>query len=117
MAPCAITVDGPNCLYALVVGHRRPCPVDDEVSEDLRFDYSSRFVGDVIARELGCPLRYSYGCFEVSEQVTETSICGDSYLVGLKVVPEFARSHEDFIGYFSSSVMLHLELVRTSETK
>jgi hypothetical protein len=35
IAPCVVTMDSPKCLYVVIVGGRRPCPIDYEVDDDL----------------------------------------------------------------------------------
>jgi hypothetical protein len=87
MAPCDVIVDGPKCFCVALARGRRPCLVDYEVGEDLRFDCCSCFKCDVVAQEFGYPLSYFGRCFGISEQIIEASICRDSYFVCLEVVP------------------------------
>jgi hypothetical protein len=50
-----VAVDGPHLLCRLVLLRYWPCPVNDEVCQDLRLDCCPGFEGDMVAGELGCP--------------------------------------------------------------
>jgi hypothetical protein len=97
MAPCAVTVDGPHLLWRLFLLPCWPCPVNDEVCQDLRLDRCPMFEGDVVPGEFGCPFGDSDGRLWVSEQFSHAPVRGDPHLERLEVVAQFARCHDNYV--------------------
>jgi hypothetical protein len=97
MAPRAVTVDGPQFLWGLFLLPCWPCPVNDEVCQDLRLNHCHRFEGDVIPGEFGCPFCNSDGRLWVSKQFPQTPVQCDPHLERFEVVAQLARCHDNCV--------------------
>jgi hypothetical protein len=90
MAPCAVAVNGPHFLCRLVLLHYGPCPVNDEVRQDLRLDCCPGLKGDMLAGELGCPFGDPDRRLRVAEQLSQSSVRGDPHLECFEVMSQLA---------------------------